>query len=103
MYHGNTHGEVTACRKLVRLCLAKGYTLSVHDGEEWACKLATTLTPVIDALGNTDMDTLRLRDSEGAKVGDFQLVWGNDPEELVSDYSATDVLDTIWREWQASL
>jgi hypothetical protein len=83
-------------RKLVAEAIAKGYHLSVNDGEEWTVKLSTDAKEVIAALASTDMDTLRVRgaeytDDEGRRrrelVGDFLLVWGLDDDETIADHT----------------
>jgi hypothetical protein len=87
MYDGHPAAEKAVARHLIRAILAKGYTASVHDGEVWEVKRSTSFTAIEDAIGNTDMDTVRARDASGQQVGDFCLIWGNAPDELISDYS----------------
>jgi hypothetical protein len=84
-------GEATKARKIVAAALAKGWVVSVNDGEEWTVKKSSNKTEILDALCSTGMDTLRFRDAAGQPVGSMLLVWGNDPKgsELVSD-SSTD-------------
>lgn len=97
MYDKRPTQEVAACRRLVRNAIAKGYLVSVHDGEEWACKRSTDLATIMDALGNTDEDTIQLRCTDGTKVGSIYLVWGNaeDGSELVADYTDNDAIGEL--------
>ena len=88
-----TSGERRTASKLVRAALAQGYVISVNDGEEWTVKKSASLTTILAALATTDMDRLRIRDIDGeAIVGDFVLIWGNDPDgsELIADYTDND-------------
>jgi hypothetical protein len=80
--------EQRQAARLVRALLAKGWAISVFDSEEWACKRATSFDVVWGAMGETDDDTLRVRDSDGANLGFVQLVWGNGAEDLIADCSA---------------
>jgi hypothetical protein len=103
MYTGNQSREQTAARWLVKRCLSDGYTLSVHDGEEWACIRSTDFAAVWDALGNTGSDILRLRKG-GEHVGSFSLVWGNAPDasELIADYTddSEGVMNALWKAYR---
>ena len=103
-----TEAERKAATILVQICLDKGYYISVSDGEEWVVRRSKAFDEIIDALGSTDNDVLCLYDSdlhiEGhANKGWFQMIYGNRPDELVSDYLANDVCEEIWQEWQATL
>lgn len=101
MYNGNTEGEKAAARRLVKLILSDGTSMvSVHDGEEWACKKESDYAAVIDAMGNTGEDTLRVWGEDGRK-GAFMLVWGNreDGSELISDFSDNEYGNSLWEEW----
>ena len=51
---------------LLDAALAKGYSVSVHDGETWPVKRSTDRAALMDAIGTTDMDTLRIRKPCGA-------------------------------------
>lgn len=103
-----TEAEKKAAALLVQICLNKGYFISVNDGEEWVVRRSKALDEIIDALGSTDGDRLHCYDSElhlegHASKGWFDLIYGNDPDELVSDHLANDVCEEIWQEWQNQL
>ena len=104
MYSKRPTGEIVAASRLVNILLGKGYALSVHDGEEWACVASCTESVIMEALGNTDLDTIRVRTAKGGeKLGTFSLIWGNDPygTELVADHTLDDagVMEALWEEW----
>ena len=93
MYEGFDAKERTVARKLVKALLAQGYELTVYDGgDDAAIRGSTSFKDVWEALGNTGMDAINVR-SECVSAGSGQVVWGNSPEELISDYgwSPTDV------------
>ena len=90
-------GEARVARKLVRAALESGYSLSIHDGEEWTVRRSKDADAILAALATTGMDSIRFRSPEGPRVGELVLVWGNDPEgrELVADIQAPWELDLI--------
>lgn len=74
--------------KLIDTLLAAGFELSVNDGEEnhpWT----TDRAAVIDAILNTDEDTLRVR--KDGRTGWVLLVYGNGGWDVICDY-------TVWLE-----
>lgn len=96
-------GEARAARKLVRIILSRGYSISVCDGEDWPIKRSIKFRDILANMGATCEEWLRLHDANGNRVGAFLLVWGNSGEELIADYSDNDALNNIWNDWQASL
>lgn len=94
-----TKGEAVKARRLVRLALAKGYAISVYDGEEWTVKQSTERMAVLQALATTECDTLRFR-KDGEKLGSMLLIYGNatDGSELIADYSANEAMETLYNE-----
>jgi hypothetical protein len=90
-------GEARIARKIVNAAIASGYSLSVHDGEEWTLHKSQDVQAVLEALATTGIDTVRFRSPEGVRVGELVLVWGNDPEgsELVADIQAQWELDLV--------
>jgi hypothetical protein len=93
--------EAAAARKLVSLILARGWTVSLYDGEEWTLKASNNRRAILSALGTTWADELLLRDADGAKVGGLFLVWGNSAPELVADYYDNEAINSLWNEWHA--
>lgn len=68
-----------------------GYTVSVWDSEEWQVKRSTKYTDIKDAIESVDASELVFRDKEGNRTGwAYIVLFGNDPEETVSDYSISD-------------
>ena len=95
-----TRGERKVATALVRAALADGYTISVHDGEEWTVSRATRAYDVLDALATTGEDTLQLYDADQHGAGCLYLVWGNadDGSELISDHTANNLCEGLWKQ-----
>ena len=84
--------RITIERKIVlRLIddlLAAGCELSVFDGEE-LYPSTTDRAAVIDAVMNTDADTLMVRRARDGLKGWVELVYGNDGWDVISDYTVS--------------
>lgn len=83
-------------QQVIKNALAKGYTISVFDGEEWQVKRSRDEQAILNAAQSVDMATLRIRDGSGERVGDVEII-GYDSEaaanadgydDSVVDYSA---------------
>lgn len=79
--------EKTAAGRIIDRALAKGYMVSVYDGEEYVVKSSRKRHQIMTALGSTDTDQLIIRDGKGNKIGTILLIWGNSPEEVVADHT----------------
>lgn len=100
MYHGISKGEQQTASRLVDRILASHYEVSVFDEETWAISRSTDKAAILDAMGNTSEDILKLHDANGmnqGKGGTILLVWGNAPDgsELVADHSDNDKIRHI--------
>ena len=92
--------EAAAVRRLVSHALAHDWIISVNDGEEWTVKKSRDRNEILAALGTTDSDTLRFRDTEGESVGVIVLIYqgGNSPaEEVIHDYSDNEAMEYLVR------
>lgn len=81
-------------RGLVDLALAKGYLISVNDGQEWTVKRCRDRQVVLEALATTDADTLVFRREDGSRVGFVWLIWQNGAD-VASDWSANGETDAL--------
>lgn len=72
----STEREKEIASRIVRTALAKGYMISINEGEDSAVKRSSNAEQIIGALASTDQDQLVLYDSEGERVGSILLVWG---------------------------
>lgn len=82
--------------RLVDDALAAGYSISVHDGEEWALKQSSDRATILNAMGSTDSDKLRFR-KDGEVIGTVLLIWGNE-DDLISDTSESEAIDKLTRQ-----
>lgn len=92
-------GERRMAKRLIKECLARGYTISLYNGEEWTVKLASHKTTILNAMASTGEDTIRIRDDKGNNLGVFSLIYGNNPDgtELIADFSDNEICDSIWK------
>ena len=83
-------------RALVAAILADtDTTISVWDGEDWALKRSRDTDAILEALGSTDADTVRVLRS-GKPAGSFWLIYGNGPGELIADHGDNAYCNGIW-------
>ena len=106
MHNGITKGQMNAAEQLVARILNAGYRISVHDGEAWSIKRSDNYSAILDAMGETDADTLRLtKIGNVVGEGNIVLVWGNedDGSDLISDYGPADgpIDELIRAHWKA--
>lgn len=80
--------ENTIIRVFIREALQRGHTITVttYDEDELTC--SSQINKIVDALRATDYDNLRVHDGD-KYIGGMLLVWGNDPWEVISDYSVS--------------
>jgi hypothetical protein len=81
---------------LVRACLTRGYTVSLHNGEDWEISHSRNYRELMAALFSTDEETVVIRETDGRKVGWFFLVYGNSGYDVVSDYADNEACNEIW-------
>lgn len=87
--------ELRIVRRIVKDALAAGYTVSVYDGEETTVKKSSKLGEIIKAVRTTDEDYLVFRTADGTYVGKVFLVYGNEPYEVINDYSANEATEAL--------
>jgi len=87
--------EKRSATALVSAALAMGYSMSVYDGEEWALRRSTDQRAILAELGATDVDWLHFHKPDGTQAGAAMLVYGNGPGELVADYTANPLTESI--------
>jgi len=88
-----TEGRI--CEALVSAILDASGTISVYDGEEWPLRRSADKAAIIAAMFSTDEDMIQARDLDGAKLGNFHLVYGNDGIDVIGDHTANDYCESI--------
>lgn len=73
---------------LIDRILAKGYMISVNDGEETVISRATDKKAIQKAIGHTGETHFIVRNAEGKKLGWILLIHGNE-EDVVADLSVS--------------
>lgn len=94
--------EARITESLVDTALAKGYEISVNDGEQTTLKRSTDRKTILNALRSTDQDYLWFSRPGHQSIGFVWLIWGNE-DDLISDCTARDEIEEIIRDAQARL
>lgn len=68
--------------------LAKGFLISVFDGEEVVLVKSASKDAVIGAMFSTDEDYFYVYAGDGQKAGFVRFVYGNDGWDVICDYSS---------------
>jgi hypothetical protein len=83
---------------IITACLKRKFNISVSDGEDWPIKSSSNKAAILATLFSTDEDIIVIRTKDGTKAGWFQLIYGNDGHDVVSDYSVTNACEEIWND-----
>lgn len=80
--------DQAAAKALIHAILANpGHTVSVFDSECWVVKKSRDVDAIIAAMGETDVDSIRVRDGGNTIIGTFWLMYGNGHGETVSNWT----------------
>lgn len=90
--------EQKTVRKLIDIVLAKGYTISVNDGEEWVLLRSQSVQAVCDAMMTTDEDKWQVRREDQTPVGEVWFVYGNDGYDVVTGYTVSPDMEEMVAE-----
>jgi hypothetical protein len=78
----------------IRAAIADHCRISVFDGESNPVKDSIDVPQIIAGLGHCDEEWVILETSIGnRRVGSLYLVYGNDPDEVIADYSWSETHD----------
>lgn len=80
--------ENTIIRVFIREALQHGHTITVTTYGEDEITRSNKINKIVGALRSTDYDNIRVHDGD-KYIGGGLLVWGNDPWEVISDYSVS--------------
>jgi len=87
--------EKDIIKMIVTQALARGWQVSVNDGEEWVVTHATDSKVIMEAVMSTDEDILAFRDKELERVGTILLVYGNSGHDVVCDHSCSPQMEAF--------
>lgn len=76
-------------RKLLTDIVDAGCMFSIYDGGEWVVRRSVDVEAGLAAMFTSDEDVISVRRLTGEQVGQFDLLHGNEPWELIADYSDT--------------
>jgi len=95
-----TEGRIAAA--LIDALLARGAVLNLNDDShgngDWTVENCTDKATVIQAMFTTDGDLIEAFAPNGEGLGWFMFIYGNDGWDVISDYSANDFCESIWKE-----
>lgn len=75
-------------RKIVFAAINAGFTVGINDGEETVLKRSTNVSEIMRALFSTDEDYLLIYEKNDKNhFGWVRLIYGNNCDEVVNDYS----------------
>jgi hypothetical protein len=83
-----------AYKTLVKKALAKGFTVSVWDGEEWQVKRGSKYQEIIDAIESVDFSELRIRQGDDF-IGWASIVLDCEDEATVSDFTYNKIMHEL--------
>lgn len=95
--------ELSEVCRLCKIILAKGYSITVNDGEEDVVIRSKNMSDIRAALFSTDEDYLYVYgDDSKNQVGCIYLVYGNAPDgsEVVCDHSTTPAITSIMETFE---
>ena len=87
----------TAHLHLIKYALKQGHVISVWDGEEWQVKRSSSYKAIKDAIDSVEESELVIRNKEGERLGWARIIDQGTPDETVSDYTLTPLMDA-WEE-----
>jgi hypothetical protein len=79
---------------LIKYALAKGYNISVHDGEEWAVTVSTAYEEIKGAIDSVEQSEIIIENWNGERRGWALIIDQGTPSETVSDYTCTAFMET---------
>lgn len=88
---------------LIKYALDKGCSITVDYGaygDEDACTKSTDYKEIKDHAEACDESYLHIYDADGNRKGWAWVIFGNEDDELVSDYSVTNFMETWWNNFQ---
>ena len=86
---------------LIKYALDKGHSITVEygDGDDEVTK-STDYKEIKEASEACDESYIHIYDADGNRKGWAWVIFGNEDNELVSDYSVTKFMDTWWNQFQ---
>lgn len=81
-----TPSETEITQRIIKDALARGYSLSVDDGEDITVAKSTDFDEIFNALGSVDEDRLIVFNSVG-RIGSILFVYGNEDGVVAADYA----------------
>jgi hypothetical protein len=88
--------EADIATKLIDLILCDDFT-SISRGDMDDLHRCADRSLVLDSMGHTDNDVIKVYGEDGKRIGWFLLIWGND-EDLISDNADTEYCNSLFNK-----
>jgi hypothetical protein len=99
--------ESTAFKHFLTACLdvaPTGATLAIsYNGSGEESERTRDVNVIARESNATGDDIIRVYDASGIRLGWFRAIWGNDPTELIADYSDNPFCNAAWDAWSAKV
>ena len=82
---------------LIKHTLARNFTMSVWDGEEWQVKNSTSYQDIKDAIDSVEESEIRIKDN-GKVIGWALVIDQGQPDETIADCTMTPFMES----WNAA-
>ncbi|BDR26328.1 hypothetical protein RVBP17_3710 [Pseudomonas phage sp. 30-3] len=82
-------------RGLVTHAIARGYSVSVYEGGDWAIEKSTSVKDIMNSIMSTDSDTFCIYNAEKVKVGHVYCIYCNSDYEVIADYTDSPLMQSI--------
>ena len=88
--------------KLIKNALAKGYVISVFDGEIWEVKKSKSYKEIKDCIESVEVAQIKIRsEDDGYLIGWALIIPDLEPDETVADFTDNepmhDLLDWAYK------
>lgn len=77
--------EKRIARSLIIELLGQGFSLSVHDGDEFTLKKSKNRMDILYSMATTDEDYLYVADKKGVHFGWVRFIYGEDGWDVIND------------------
>lgn len=84
-----TEGRIV--HELFKQAIASHFSITINDGEEDVLLQCSVMTDALRMVFSTDEDFVTFTNPTGERVGTVHLVYGNNGNDVISDWAAPDL------------
>ena len=82
-------------KKICDDAVAKGYMVSLHDGEYYTVKRTRKVAEIMENIMATDEEQLLIRSATGEYLGHVFLVYGNSGWDVINNHSDNPAINDL--------